>query len=473
MEGLILIKGRTKIISISILGLALFLGASLLFKNHLTTKKIHAEKIKTFKQIKQAESKTGNPFTYQKKQVKEGTLHFFIPTDAKQQPNELIEKEMIKLSQQLLKESRKKNELTDSEVYLTFQTKKTQEPTQNFTVSGCLFAKKEGSFRKMNQKKNAPIVLTNKTGKQFVLGDIFKSNDSLADELKQRGEEIIMSNQTISLEKIEEIGNLDYPNDWTDSNFTYDADNLTIPLKKNSLGLEKISYPIEAIANLVNPEFLPLNKTLPPTTNSHFRPGKKIALTFDDGPKAEVTLAILNSLKKYNAHATFFVLGQEAANHPDLLNQILADGHELGNHSWNHSLLTGLNPNNLDEELLKTQFAVYQATKQFPKYFRPPYGGINSSVAKSLYKPIIQWSVDTEDWKIKNPKRITNRALSGAYDGAIILMHDIYPTTQQSLDNTLKGLQQKGYQFVTISELLENPAKPLHQYFGSEDERKI
>ncbi len=105
--------------------------------------------------------------------------------------------------------------------------------------------------------------------------------------------------------------------------------------------------------------------------------------------------------------------------------------------------------------------------------FQNTFGGINSSVAKSLYKPIIQWSVDTEDWKIKNPKRITNRALSGAYDGAIILMHDIYPTTQQSLDNTLKGLQQQGYQFVTISELLENPAKPLHQYFGSEDERKI
>lgn len=106
-----MIKGRTKIISISILGLVLFLGASLLFKNHLTTKKIHAEKIKTFKQIKQAESKTGNPFTYQKKQVKEGTLHFFIPTDEKQQPNELIEKEMIKLSHQLLKESRKKMSL--------------------------------------------------------------------------------------------------------------------------------------------------------------------------------------------------------------------------------------------------------------------------------------------------------------------------------------------------------------------------
>lgn len=83
-------------------------------------------------------------------------------------------------------------------------------------------------------------MLTNKTGKQFVLGDIFKSNDSLADELKQRGEEIIMSNQTISLEKIEEIGNLDYPNDWTDSNFTYDADNLTIPLKKIHWVLKKL-----------------------------------------------------------------------------------------------------------------------------------------------------------------------------------------------------------------------------------------
>ncbi|MFJ8517551.1 polysaccharide deacetylase family protein [Lysinibacillus xylanilyticus] len=182
---------------------------------------------------------------------------------------------------------------------------------------------------------------------------------------------------------------------------------------------------------------------------------KRVALTFDDGPDAKVTPQILATLKKYDAKATFFMVGQNASKNSAIVKKVYEAGHEIGNHTWNHSKLTTLSTANVKQEVDRTSNAIYAAIGQYPTVFRPPYGATNDKVRTVITTPSILWSIDTLDWKHRNADKILTYVKASVKDGSIILMHDIHQTTANGLENVILYLQKQGYEFVTVSEILQ------------------
>lgn len=184
-----------------------------------------------------------------------------------------------------------------------------------------------------------------------------------------------------------------------------------------------------------------------------------IAITFDDGPSPELTPKLLDMLKERGIHATFYVVGTNAAAYPDILRRMVAEGHEIGNHSWSHPALTKVGAGGVQSQMEKTNAAIFAAVGANPKTMRPPYGATNATITKRLNEEfgmkVIIWSVDPLDWKYRNADRVANTIISQTHPGAIILAHDIHPTTVAAMPRTFDALLAKGYKFVTVSELIK------------------
>ncbi len=181
---------------------------------------------------------------------------------------------------------------------------------------------------------------------------------------------------------------------------------------------------------------------------------KVIALTFDDGP-SKYTNKILDILKKYDACGTFFVIGNKTIFYKDILKRMLNEGSEIGNHSYDHKLLTRLSENEFKEEINKTQENIKNLTGFTPKLFRPTYGGYTNTLKKYTDLTFVLWDIDSRDWQVKNKDKILNNILPNVKPGKIILMHDNHEYSLNSLENLIKKLKDDNYKFVTVSELLE------------------
>lgn len=233
---------------------------------------------------------------------------------------------------------------------------------------------------------------------------------------------------------------------WTNfSTFALDGDKLKIYYQPNmfSKQLTAVAIPLAALDKKFDTPVFDLK------TN-----GKKyIALTFDDGPSKKVTPRVLSILKKHKAKATFYMLGQSAQEAPEMAKAVAKAGHEIGNHSYKHANLSQMTTDQAYADITKTNKIIQQATGTEPLTIRPPYGARNHGLEKQLSQPTVLWSIDTLDWKTLNPASTLAQVQQHAYPGAIVLMHDIHPTTADALDSVLTYLEKKGYQFVTISQL--------------------
>lgn len=183
-----------------------------------------------------------------------------------------------------------------------------------------------------------------------------------------------------------------------------------------------------------------------------------VALTFDDGPSPTTTPVLLDMLKERGVRATFFVLGQRAAQHPELLRRIVEEGHELANHSWNHPQLTKLSVEAAEKQITDTAQAIFDATGQNPVYMRPPYGAMKASLQDHLNKKygisFIYWTIDPMDWKFRDPKVVHERIMNQVSPGAIVLAHDIHASTVAAMPQVLDDLIAKGYRFGTLSQMV-------------------
>lgn len=177
-----------------------------------------------------------------------------------------------------------------------------------------------------------------------------------------------------------------------------------------------------------------------------------VALTFDDGP-GERTTELLNQLKKYNAHATFFMLGKNVKRYPDAVKQMLKDGNELGNHSYDHQQLTKIDADAIAKEVNDTNQNIKDICGSAATVLRPPYGAINDTVKSSVGMPMILWNVDTLDWKTRNAQSTIDEVMKNLKDGDIILMHDIHTETIDAALELIPKLEEEGYQLVTVSEM--------------------
>lgn len=185
-------------------------------------------------------------------------------------------------------------------------------------------------------------------------------------------------------------------------------------------------------------------------------PGKPmVAITFDDGPSAIYTPAILDILKEHDSAATFFVLGTEAEQYPEILQRMVNEGNEIGNHSYSHLNLTLLTDAELAYQIETPQVIIKGITGQAPTILRPTYGFINDELLTKIPLPIILWSIDTVDWQSRNANVINNIIIENVKDGDIILMHDIYGSTLEAVKEVVPQLISKGFQLVTISEMAD------------------
>lgn len=182
--------------------------------------------------------------------------------------------------------------------------------------------------------------------------------------------------------------------------------------------------------------------------------GKYIALTFDDGPSALTTPELLDGLKARGVPATFFVLGMEAEREPELLRRMQAEGHQVAQHTYSHAKLSECSDALLAEELTRTNEILTEILGEGDYWLRPPYGLIRAEQCRKVTVPLITWSVDSEDWKLRETEPVRRRVLELSGNGDIILMHDIHPTTVRAALQIVDELQVQGYTFLTVEELM-------------------
>jgi len=187
-------------------------------------------------------------------------------------------------------------------------------------------------------------------------------------------------------------------------------------------------------------------------------------MTFDDGPSAKLTPQLLDILAAHHIHATFFVIGQNAADHPEILQLAVREGHEIGNHSWSHPAFGKMRDDRVRAELQKTDDAIKAAIGTRPSLMRPPYGSITAHEKQWIHAEFgyitILWDVDPLDWKRPGAEVVASRIERETRPGSIILSHDIHPGTIQAMPETFDQLQKKGFKFVTVSELI-SMGKPM------------
>jgi peptidoglycan-N-acetylglucosamine deacetylase len=186
----------------------------------------------------------------------------------------------------------------------------------------------------------------------------------------------------------------------------------------------------------------------------------EVAITFDDGPDLTFTPQILEKLKKYGVKATFFLLGQNIEKHPDMVKRIANEGHIVANHSYSHSNFAKISQEKFQEEVLKTARLIQQLVGYFPKFMRPPYGSITEkelSWATDQGFMVVQWSVDTLDWKGLSGDEIANKIMGNAFPGSILLQHGAEGVplqgTVDALDKFIPAMIKKGVRFVPLTQM--------------------
>lgn len=196
------------------------------------------------------------------------------------------------------------------------------------------------------------------------------------------------------------------------------------------------------------------------------------ALTYDDGPDAKTTPQLLSILKEKNAQATFFMTGSNAAASPATARQVADAGHAVGNHTFSHPYLTKLSPAAVRNEMDRTDAAIRAAIGSSPSFMRPPYGAADAAVQVAVGKPLILWAVDSLDWQSKNPAIFVPKVLKEMTPGAVVLMHDVDPTTIAGQQELITSLQAQGYRLVTVPQLFDGTPLVSGHVYRSRPERK-
>lgn len=208
-------------------------------------------------------------------------------------------------------------------------------------------------------------------------------------------------------------------------------------------------------AELLPPK--PAPAVVPPTD---CRQQKCIALTFDDGPSSH-TERLLDYLQQHKVKVTFFVLGVYVGKHPGIVQRMAREGHQIGNHTWHHRDLTRMPLPEVTTEIGSTNQIILQTSGVVPQVMRPPYGATNSEIITTSTMPQILWSVDPMDWKDRDAQIVTDRIVGAAERGAIVLAHDVYPTTVDAMPSVIEQLKAQGYTFATVDELLNHGQPPV------------
>ena len=301
------------------------------------------------------------------------------------------------------------------------------------------------------------FVMDNVNGELISVKKLLNSNEESLKTLSSQIQALLLNDEDFSKINPSDIKKQTHPKWANFNNFTIHEDQIYFYFNKlvNVPLHEPLSVPVNLsmINPLLNDQFqiqmVDKSITAPIQTEK-----KLVALTFDDGPHPDVTPLIVSLLEKYNAKATFFMLGSRVQYYPEIARHVYESGHEIGNHTWNHPVLTKMTKAQISKEYSMTEQAIIQATGAPSTIFRPPYGATNSLVDSVIPSPQFNWTVDTEDWKHRSAEKLLPAVKQAVHQNAIILMHDIHLSTAHGLEAVLQYLQREGYEFVTISQMM-------------------
>ncbi len=382
-----------------------------------------------------------------------------------------------------------------SELNISFETHVDKKGNYSFVLMN-----NESLLGKKRLSEIESFHLNTKSGEQQDIQTVFKEDPSTLPEMTERVRKKIQHTEKLSDGVITDKMQIRTEPDWKNfENYAISEKSMIFYFESGSLKDEKsgpqvATIPIEEMNDLLKPEFQVASETpakkeeaakpdaskdkhaegtadkdkpskdetakddeqtgegtaAPKTEEPH---EKKIALTFDDGPDPKSTVQILDILKKYDAKATFFMLGSRVEYYPDTARAVKAAGHEIGNHSWNHPDLSKMPLPKALEEINRTTVIIQKVTGEKPTVFRPPYGAYTNQLSKQTIPPIKLWNVDTLDWKYRDANKLLEEVKKATKDRSTILMHDIHQSTADGLDGVMAYLQSQGYKFVTVSEL--------------------
>lgn len=286
-------------------------------------------------------------------------------------------------------------------------------------------------------------------GKNILLRDIFKPEVDYLKLLSPKIPVDILSNQTVI-------------NEASFDCFALNKENLMIYFHPDKSivdsevigNTELFEVPLKDIYNELAPPFGTIEKPVE-------KEEKLIALTFDDGPNPLTTPILLDGLAQRNVKATFFMLGMCIENNQEIVKRMYKEGHDIGNHSYSHKNLPKIKNADAKVQYNKPNEILNSIIGTGSTLFRPPYGNYNQSIKEFITTPIILWNIDPEDWKYKDADGISKHIVDRARDGDIILLHDIYATSVEAAFKVIDTLQEQGFKFVTVDELIRrNGEKP-------------
>lgn len=316
--------------------------------------------------------------------------------------------------------------------------------------------------------QQSALLLSSETGQLPNAKQIIGNEENLV-SLKPIIQQTILEQAKAPEQIIDQV--LKLPNLSFDQKITLENNQLTLELPQAIAEIKNVSIPLNLVLPYIDQNYL-TNPT--PEQTSALDPNKKyIALTFDDGPKAATTNQLLDVLAAQQVKATFFMLGSRANQYPDMVKRIVNEGHEVGSHSNVHDNLRSMSAEAIQADIQAADKAIFLAGGKLPLILRPPYGAINTQGAQVIDKAIIQWNTDSLDWKLKNTPLIIQHVMQTVQPGAILLMHDIYPTTVAAVGPIIEQLKAQGYEFVTVDQLLNHQEKPRIQYFSQNDARAV
>lgn len=309
-------------------------------------------------------------------------------------------------------------------------------------------------------------IYLDRDNKEFTLSSLFSSPDTakqkFLSKIKQQ-----LAVKGISEEAINQnIINL-RDQDMATWKFNYSDSKFNINVEPNKEEINSVEIPVNDLFKYIDETYLKGEDLEKYNEYIKKRSRKAVALTFDDGPNPNTTPVALELLKKYNAKATFFMVGRAVAGNEDIIKQVVAEGHQIGNHSWSHPLLTKISLEEAKSQINDTTEALKKVSGKDVHIMRPPYGGINSTIQAAVDQSFILWDIDTLDWKNRNTASIM-KEVRKTQPGSIILMHDVHQTSIDALPTVLQYLTEQGFELVTIDELMGDQLE-LHQKYTNRE----
>ena len=309
-------------------------------------------------------------------------------------------------------------------------------------------------------------IYLDKDNNEFTLSSLFTSPDDAKQKFLVRIKQQLAV-QGVSEEDINQIITKLRDEDMSTWKFTYNESKFKINVESNTSKINSVEISINDLYKYIDETYLKGEDLEKYNTYIKKRSRKAVALTFDDGPNPNTTPIALELLKKYNAKGTFFMVGKAVAGNEEIIKQVVAEGHQIGNHSWSHPLLTKISLEQAKSQINDTTEALKKASGQGVHIMRPPYGGINAAIQAAVDQSFILWDVDTLDWKNRNTASIM-KEVRKARPGSIILMHDTHQTSINALPTVLQYLTEQGFELVTIDELMGDQLE-LHQKYTNRE----